>query len=254
MKEPLHISLVQTDLVWENPKDNCAKIGSMLEDVKPGLVVLPEMFSTGFTRDFTEKEPWLSLSWMQSLASAKGVSLYGSLAVAKEELAYNRGFWVSNDGTHHYYDKKHLFSYGGEHTVYTAGSQLLQTSLEGWVFRPLVCYDLRFPVWSRNKFPYYDVLVYVASWPAVRSSIWKSLLKARAIENQCYVIGVNRLGTDGYGLTYSGDSCVIDFKGDVLLDCGEEEGRFDLELSAIQLEDYRSKYPFLRDADKWDWV
>ncbi|MCD8538612.1 MAG: nitrilase family protein [Leadbetterella sp.] len=253
MKLSLNISLLQEDLTWENPPANHRLLESYFIAGSPAtdLIVLPEMFSTGFTRDFSEKEPYPSLTWMRELATARNSAVYGSVAVADGPAAYNRGFWVSPDGHFECYDKKHLFTYGKEHLTFHPGNTLLQAHVRNWSFRPLICYDLRFPVWSRNTRPYYDALIYIASWPVVRKEAWKALLKARAIENQCYVIGVNRVGTDGYGLEYSGDSCVIDFKGELLLDAGYRKGRFDVTLSYQDLQDFRQKFPFLEDADAW---
>lgn len=254
MKPVLNISLLQEDLVWEDPPANHRLAGDYFTAASPStdLIILPEMFSSGFTRDFSETEPYPSLSWMKALAAARSCAVYGSVAVTDGSAAYNRGFWVNPDGRFEHYDKRHLFTYGKEHLNFQPGSTLLHTGIANWTFRPLICYDLRFPVWSRNTRPHYDVLIYIASWPAVRKDAWKALLKARAIENQCYVIGVNRLGTDGYGLEYSGDSCVIDFKGDLLLDAGDRKGRFDFSLSYPELQDFRQKFPFLEDADEWE--
>lgn len=254
MKPALNISLLQEDWVWEDPTANHRLAGRYFTADSPAtdLIVLPEMFSSGFTRDFSEKQPYPSLSWMKALASACNCSVYGSVAVTDGPNAYNRGFWVNPEGSFVQYDKRHLFTYGKEHLTFQPGNTLLHTTIDNWTFRPLICYDLRFPVWNRNTKPYYDVLIYIASWPAVRKEAWKALLKARAIENQCYVIGVNRLGTDGYGLEYSGDSCVIDFKGELLVDTAARRGRFDLALSYEELQDFRQRFPFLEDADEWD--
>ncbi|MBX2952660.1 MAG: nitrilase family protein [Leadbetterella sp.] len=250
----MNIALLQEDLVWENPPANHRLAESYFSagSAPADLIVLPEMFSSGFTRDFTEKEPYPSLSWMKALARDRHCAVYGSVAVTDGAAAYNRGFWVNPDGSSEHYDKRHLFTYGKEHLAFQPGNTLLKTHIDNWTFRPLICYDLRFPVWSRNTRPHYDVLIYIASWPAVRREAWKALLKARAIENQCYVIGVNRVGIDGYGLEYSGDSCFIDFKGDLLLDAGDQKGRFDITLSYHELQDFRQKFPFLEDADEWE--
>lgn len=256
MINDLKISLLQANIVWENPNENHALVERFFNAHTPktDLILLPEMFSSGFTRDFTEVVPYPSLSWMKEMAKSQSASIYGSLAVNYNDRAYNRGFWVDVSGSERVYDKKHLFKYGKEHETFTGGSSVVQTSIDNWTFRPLICYDLRFPVWSRNVNPHYDVLIYIASWPEVRRNAWKSLLKARAIENQCYVIGVNRTGTDGYGINYSGDSCVIDFKGDVLLDAEGKEGRFDITLSFEELQAFRQKFPFLEDADNWQLI
>ena len=255
MKKDLKISLLQIAPVWENPAANQKLLERYFTPDSPStdLVVLPEMFSTGFTRDYTEKSSYPSLEWMKQLSEKQNAYVYGSIAASEDNQAFNRGFWVNPNGTIRSYDKKHLFRYGNEHHTFTAGNSILQVKTEHWTFRPLICYDLRFPVWARNTAPYYDILIYIASWPAVRSEAWKALLKARAIENQCYVIGVNRTGTDGYNLEYSGDSCVIDYKGNVLLNAENREGRFDLNLSYSELHDFRNKFPFLEDADSWSF-
>jgi omega-amidase len=256
LTQNLNISVLQWDLSWENPIENHEFVDTLFSqktDLSSDLVVLPEMFSSGFTRDFTEKPPYESLEWMKGLAQKQSCSIFGSLAVAESNKAYNRGFWVNPDGSSEFYNKKHLFKYGNEHHTFSAGDAILQTQLKGWMVRPLICYDLRFPVWARNTKPYYDILIYVASWPEVRRQAWLALLKARAIENQCYVIGVNRIGKDGYDISYSGDTCVFDFKGETLLDAGNAEGRFDITLSYSELQEFRQKMPFLEDADEWKW-
>ncbi len=256
MINDLKISLLQANIVWENPSENHALMERFFNTQTPktDLIVLPEMFSSGFTREFTETAPYPSLLWMKEMAKSQDSSIYGSLAVTDNDKAYNRGFWVEASGAETVYDKKHLFKYGKEHETFTGGNSIVQTSIGSWTFRPLICYDLRFPVWSRNVNSQYDVLIYVASWPELRINAWNSLLKARAIENQCYVIGVNRTGLDGYGLNYSGDSCVIDFKGDILLDAEDKEGRFDVTLSFDELQAFRQKFPFLDDADSWQFI
>ncbi|MFS0489073.1 nitrilase-related carbon-nitrogen hydrolase [Leadbetterella byssophila] len=237
--------------MWEDPKANQDLFSDYLKEAKSDLFILPEMFSTGFTRDFTETAPHSSLLWLKEQALGHQTALYGSIAWQEDDRAYNRGIWMNPQGDYKVYDKKHLFSYGNEQLTFSAGTNILQTEYVGWKFRPLICYDLRFPVWSRNTAPFYDVLIYIASWPEARRDAWKTLLKARAIENQAYVIGVNRIGKDGYNLSYSGDSCVIDFKGNVLLDAQSEKGRFNTSLSHEELQAFRSKYPFLQDGDKF---
>lgn len=254
MIENLKISFLQLSTLWENPIGNHRLIESYFpEKSSSQLILLSEMFSTGFTRDFQEKVPYESLEWLKHFAAKQNASVFGSVAVDDNGKSYNRGFWVSPKGEFQVYNKKHLFKYANEHLSFSAGNEILQTKIDNWSFRTNICYDLRFPVWSRNKAPFYDVLIYVASWPAVRSAAWKSLLKARAIENQAYVIGVNTVGEDGYGIQYSGDSCVIDFSGEVLIDAGNQEGRFDLELSYSELIKFRQNFPFLNDGDEWEF-
>lgn len=257
MTPDLHISVLQWDLLWEDPQANHAYIEDHFlhnSEVKTDLVILPEMFSTGFTKDFTEKGPYPSLEWIRSFVNKTDTTVFGSVAVSEQEHAFNRGLWVKPDGSFEVYNKKHLFKYAQEHQTFSAGHSLLTTEVKGWRVRPLICYDLRFPVWARNTKPFYDILIYVASWPEVRREAWISLLKARAIENQCYVIGVNRTGKDGYGISYAGDTLVFDYKGDTLLNAGNTTGRFDLSLSYLELQEFRAKFPFLEDADSWTWV
>lgn len=253
MIENLKISLLQLNLAWQNPSENHRLIERYFT-LGSDLLVLPEMFSTGFTRDYTEQAPYPSLAWMQDFAKNHQTHIYGSLAITENQKALNRGYWVSPDQQIQFYDKKHLFKYGKEHHTFSAGDKIIQPLIDNWTFRPLICYDLRFPVWARNTSPHYDVLIYIASWPELRRSAWINLLKARAIENQCYVIGVNRTGKDGYNLNYSGDSLVIDFTAEIVLDAGSEEGIFETSLSFKDLRDFRAKYPFLEDADNWQFI
>lgn len=255
MTENLKISILQTDLLWESPEKNHTLFENYFTEQSETthLIVLPEMFSSGFTREFTEKKPYPSLAWLQKLSKRQKAYVYGSIAAEDNKNSYNRGLWVKPDGNYTQYNKKHLFKYGKEHLAFTPGNSILQTSIDNWIIRPLICYDLRFPVWSRNTKPYYDILIYVASWPAARRDAWKSLLKARAIENQCYVIGVNRTGKDGNNLEYSGDSCVFDYNGVNIFEAEDRVGRFDITLSYLELLEFRKKFPFLEDADSWSW-
>jgi omega-amidase len=241
-------------LVWETPQANHTLLEKFFQAERTDLIVLPEMFSTGFTRNFAEQAPPPSLAWMKKLAAQEDAAVYGSIAWDESGEKFNRGTWVLPDGKYLKYDKKHLFSYGKEQEFFLPGDAVVQIPYSGWNIRPLICYDLRFPVWSRNVAPYYDILIYIASWPEARREAWISLLKARAIENQCYVIGVNRIGTDGYGLAYSGDSCIFDFSGKELLHAGSQVGRFDQTLDLQELQDFRLKYPFLNDADPFTLI
>lgn len=251
MTEALKISLLQLDLIWENPNENHRLAERILGNQKQDLIVLPEMFSSGFTHDFSETESYPSLLWLQNMARIRDTALFTSIAVSEGETHYNRGFWVTPDAKYQTYDKKHLFNYGKENLRFKPGNHSLQTEYKGWQIKPLICYDLRFPVWSRNIKPYYDLLIYTASWPHTRINHWMALLKARAIENQCYVVGVNRVGTDGYQLQYPGRSAVFDFKGELLLDAGSAEGCYDIELSYRDLKIYREHLPFMEDDDEW---
>jgi omega-amidase len=251
MNQNLNISLIQTDLVWENPQANFRNFEEKIytRTDNPDLIILPEMFNSGFSMNFSEKSPSKSLEWMTNVSKQKQSAIYGSVAISEGEYCFNRGCFVMPNGEQTFYDKKHLFKYGKEHETYTPGSESVTVSYKNWKIKPLICYDLRFPVWSRNTVPYYDLLIYVASWPMARIEAWKTLLKARAIENQCYVVGVNRLGQDGNGLSYNGQSLVIDYAGEILCDSKEDDAIFSTTLSLENLQTFRSKFPFLADAD-----
>lgn len=254
MNQNLNISLIQTDLAWENPQANFRNFEEKLNTLtdNPDLIILPEMFNSGFSMHFSEKKPSESLQWMSNLANKMQAALYGSIAISENDMSFNRGCFVKPDGEQHFYDKKHLFKYGKEHETYTAGSGPIILDYKNWKIRPLICYDLRFPVWSRNVAPYYDLLIYVASWPMPRIEAWKTLLKARAIENQCYVIGVNRIGKDGNGLNYNGQSLVVDYTGEVITNAENKDGIFSADLSFENLQNFRTRFPFLGDADAFE--
>jgi omega-amidase len=219
------------------------------------LIVLPEMFTTGFSmepRPLAESIPGPTLSWMQEQAAHCQAAITGSIICSAEGKYYNRLIWMRPDGTYATYDKRHLFAYAGEDAHYTAGTERLIVTLGPWTICPLICYDLRFPVWSRNTEPVYDVLIYLANWPSPRRTAWQKLLQARAIENQAYVVGVNRVGTDANGFHYQGDSCVVDFLGDPVFE--GQEGRVEITTTIIQrepLQEYRAKFPFLASAGKF---
>jgi len=249
-------TVIQTDLRWEDKEANLAHLSSMLEKV-PGetdLVVLPEMFTTGFSMNpasLAEPMDGPSVNWMKARSSAGNYALCGTLIIESDGKYYNRLIFVTPAGEIVKYDKRHLHSISGEHTVYTAGNEQVICSYKEYNFNMQICYDLRFPVWSRNRGTS-DVIIYSANWPAVRSYAWKSLLVARAIENQCYVLGVNRIGTGPDATSYSGDSVIIGPKGDILayLD-PDTEGVITAELSKESLEKYRADMPVWRDADKF---
>lgn len=248
----MKISIIQQDIVWKSIHENIQRADAAV-DAAPGadLYVLPEMFSTGFCTDpegIAECPDGESLSWMKSKASQTGAAIAGSIAVCDEGRYYNRFYFVSPDGTVSHYDKKHLFTYGGEHLHFTAGAERVVVEFKGVRILLEVCYDLRFPVWSRNRGDY-DMILYVASWPTGRVNAWKSLLVARAIENQCYVAGVNRVGSDPSN-EYTGASMVIDPYGHVIASC--EDGKqmtasADIDIPA--LDAFRAKFPVLRDSD-----
>jgi len=252
----LKVALVQTDLYWENTTANLAsleeKIATITELVD--IIVLPEMFSTGFTMNPASVAEPMNLTttkWMQQVAAQTGAVVMGSF-VAKEGTNYfNRLLWVEPDGTYDFYDKRHLFRMAREQESYTGGTKRIIKEWKGWKICPLICYDLRFPVWSRNVALDYDLLVYVANWPAIRSHVWNTLLQARAIENLSYVVGVNRVGNDGNGIPHTGDSAVIDFKGEVLERKSIEEGILIHTLQREALTTFRDKFPAFLDADEF---
>ncbi len=259
----LTFTLIQTKLYWEDAAANRKmfeeKINALQE--KTEVIILPEMFSTGFSMQpekYAETMDGETVEWMKKIASSKKIILTGSLMIKEDEAYFNRLIWMLPNGEYGYYDKRHLFAYGDEHNHYSAGSKRLIASAKGWKINLQVCYDLRFPVWSRqsrsyftNDIPEYDVLIYVANWPERRSLAWKTLLQARAIENQCYVIGVNRVGNDGNDVSHSGDSMVIDPLGEILYHKKEEEDIFTIPLNNLHLEAIRKRFPFWKDADKF---
>jgi len=258
----LNFTLVQTELGWEDKSANLKMLGQKINVIKEQthVVVLPEMFSTGFSmkpEQLAEKMDGPTVQWMRKTAAEKKIILTGSVIIEEEEKYFNRLIWMLPNGQYGYYDKRHLFAYGEEDNHYSAGKKRLIASVNGWKINLLVCYDLRFPVWARQQFDEernfeYDVLVYVANWPERRNVAWKSLLRARAIENQCYVIGVNRVGKDGNDIYHSGDSMVIDPLGEILYQKAHEEDVFTIQLSKERLKEVREKFQFWSDADAFE--
>lgn len=254
MKEILNLSLVQTDIIWQMPKENLQRYEDMLAPLKgkTDLIVLPEMFTTGFSmesRAMAESMNGISVVWMQQQASALGAATCGSLIIKEKGSYVNRFIFAHPDGRIDTYDKRHLFAMAGEHEFYEPGSERVIIEYLGWRICPQICYDLRFPVWSRNDLGY-DLLVYVANWPDQRAYDWRTLLKARAIENQCYVAAVNRVGSDANGHHYRGDSCVIDPGWrHTLAELSHAECIFTQIISASHLKAVRNKLPFLKDRD-----
>jgi len=249
----LELALIQTELAWQEPAANRAHFQALLDQARgTDLVVLPEMFSTGFSMhsaELAEAEDGPTTAWLREQARRINAVVCGSLIIQAADGSYrNRLLWARPDGSLAHYDKRHLFRMAGEHKHYAAGEQQLLLELNGWRIRPLICYDLRFPVWSRDPHST-DLLLYTANWPAARRQHWNRLLPARAIENLCYVAAVNRIGQDGKGHAYSGDSQVLDFQGDSLLQAGAEAGVFRVLLSAAQLAAYRQRFPADQDAD-----
>lgn len=258
----LKVTLLQTSLHWQDATANLAHFEAKLNgiDAETDLVLLPEMFTTGFTMSpKTSAEPHggIGLRWMMRMAAEKNCVITGSIAVEDKGLYYNRLYWVRPDGSYEMYNKRHLFRMAHEQEHYSAGDQKLIVELKGWKICPLVCYDLRFPVWSRNRLvnnaPEYDLLLYVANWPEARAYPWKQLLIARAIENQCYVAGLNRVGTDGNNHRYSGDSALINPRGELLSDPNAHQEICEtIELSYSYLEEFRKLFPLMLDADDFE--
>jgi omega-amidase len=252
----LDIALVQTTLVWHDCKANHAHFEELLEQAQGAdLVILPEMFTTGFSMDsetLAEPENGVTSKWLLAQAKRINAVVTGSIIVRAADGSHrNRLLWARPDGELLHYDKRHLFRMAGEHEHYSPGERQVQFELKGWRIRPLICYDLRFPVWSRGAQDT-DLLLYTANWPGARRQHWNRLLPARAIENLCYVAAVNRIGTDGKGFAYTGDSQVLDFQGESLLNIGEADGVFHVSLSAESLSAYRQKFPAYLDADTFE--
>jgi omega-amidase len=254
----IRIALIQTDLYWQDKTANLAMLEEKIWDLqgKTDLIILPEMFPTGFSMEAKKLAEPMNLTvskWMKQLASHTQAVVTGSAIITAGGQFYNRLLWVTPGGEMDHYDKRHLFRMADEQETFSAGQKLPIFNLKGWKFCPQVCYDLRFPVWSRNGWDDgeagYDVIFYVASWPAARTSAWDALLPARAIENLSYSIGVNRVGTDGNGIAYSGHSAAFDFKGEKILNLGEKEDYGVVSFSAQKLEEYRTKFPAWRDSD-----
>ena len=249
----LELALIQTSLAWQDPAANRAHFAALLEQARGAdLIVLPEMFNTGFSMDsstLAEPEDGPTSEWLREQAQALQAVVTGSLIIQTADGAYrNRLLWARPDGSVAHYDKRHLFRMAGEHKHFSAGEQQVLMQVKGWQVRPLICYDLRFPVWSCDP-QHTDLLLYTASWPAVRRNQWNRLLPARAIENLCYVAALNRIGEDGNGHAYSGDSQVLDFQGETLLVAGAADGVFRLTLRAADLAAHRQRFPAHQDAD-----
>jgi omega-amidase len=257
---PLNITLIQPDLRWEDKTANLQHFAQLIDGLagRTHLVVLPEMFSTGFSMQpgaLAEPMEGPTVAWMKEIAARKKVILTGSLIIEEKGNYYNRLIWMLPNGQYGVYDKRHRFAYAGEDEQYTSGHKRLIASVNGWKVNLLVCYDLRFPVWSRQQLqegePEFDLLVYVANWPERRSHAWKTLLQARAIENQSYVVGVNRVGNDGNNISHSGDSMVVDPLGEVVYHAPKEESVFTCTLQPEKLEEVRTRFPFWKDADEF---
>jgi predicted amidohydrolase len=258
MHQPLRITLIQSLLSWENKDANLEMFSNKISRLKEetDLILLPEMFSTGFTMNasaFAEPMDGPSVEWMRRISAEKKCAVAGSLIISEKGKFYNRLIWMKPDGDYFYYDKRHLFRLAHEEQTYTAGQSKLIVELNGWKILPLVCFDLRFPVWSRRtKNADYDVLLYVANWPERRVTAWSQLLIARAIENQCYGVGVNRVGNDGNDIYHSGESAVINYKGEEISGISAHEESIEtVALHKDEMEEFRSHLPFLEDADSF---
>ena len=287
--QDLSVTIIQTDLFWENPTANLANIEEKMAQISlpTDLIILPEMFTTGFTMNakaLAEPVNFTAFKWLKQQAKRTQAVITGSFIVKEGEQFFNRLVWMRPDGSFDIYDKRHLFRMGEEDKTFTAGTKRLVVELKCWRICPLICYDLRFPVWSRNSYEEkqrkeekgdinlenltpqtsnlkpqtssinYDLLIYVANWPSVRSQVWDILLQARAIENQSYCIGVNRVGKDGMGLDYAGNSAIIDFKGNRLFYQKESEVIYNHILNKKELEDFRNKFPAYLDSDEFEII
>ncbi|MFM7645963.1 MAG: amidohydrolase [Sphingomonadales bacterium] len=257
----LTLSLIQTSLFWEDKAANLNHFEAQLALLqgKTQVVVLPELFSTGFsmnTEQLAESMDGPSVQWMRTMAHQFQLIITGSLMIKENGHCFNRLLWMLPNGELGFYDKRHLFAYAGENLHYRQGAKRLIASVNGFRVNLQICYDLRFPVWSRqqskNGQPEYDLLIYVANWPERRRVAWMSLLQARAIENQCYVIGVNRVGQDGQQIYHSGDSMVINPLGEVLFTKKDEPCVHTLTISKESLQGYRQQFPFLKDGDAFE--
>jgi len=253
VKKKINISLIQSNLFWGNVDKNLAHFANLISQIKkPDIILLPEMFNTAFfpsAYHLAENMNGKTVNWMKKIAKQKNCAICGSLMIKEEGKKYNRLIWVAKNGGISTYDKRHLFSLIKENEIFSKGKDRLVIESDGWKICPLICYDLRFPVFSRNNINY-DILIYLANWPVKRIDAWNTLLKARAIENQCYTIGVNRVGVDGDGISFNGHSKVLDALGNELLSSTEnKEVVLQIEISIDDLNRIRRKMNFLKDKD-----
>lgn len=251
--QDLKIALIQTNLVWEDPGANLSHLGGILDDIREpvDLIVLPEMFPTGFTMEadpFSEEMNGPSMEWMKKMARKHNCHITGSIIIEEDGKYFNRLIWYRQDGTFEKYDKRHLFSLAGEEKTYTPGRELLQVTCNGWKIRPLICYDLRFPVWCRND-SHYDLMLFVANWPEKRIQHWRTLLIARAIENQSFVLGVNRVGDDGNEVYHNGNSMIISPSGKVIEEETDSETILIENLKYDAVAGFRAHLSALDDMD-----
>ena len=259
--QDLKINLVQADLIWEQPEKNLQNFDQKLSGLRgqQHLVVLPEMFNTGFTmngKDFAEEPGGKAFQWMKTKSAELDCVITGSILCKENGEYYNRLVWMRPDGSYEIYNKRHLFRFGNEHQHFVPGTSKLIVEINGWHVCPLICYDLRFPVWAKNTYREghfeYDLLLYVANWPERRKHHWKALLQARAIENLSYTAGLNRIGTDGIGTTHSGNSIVFSPRGELIIEAPEhKEENTIVTLSAKELLDYRERFNVGLDWDEF---
>ena len=263
INKPLRVSLVQGATRWHDLAGNREYYGALARSLKgqSDLIVLPETFTSGFTNETlgnAETMQGAGLAWMKALAAEVGAVITGSMVIREGERCFNRLVWMRPSGQFDIYDKRHLFRMAQEHTRYGDGKQRLIVELNGWRICPMVCYDLRFPVWIRNRYDRtaerfdYDLLIFVANWPAPRRYAWQTLLRARAIENLSYCIGVNRVGVDGNDLAYAGDSAALDFLGQPLVELGAQEQIVTITLDPAALAAHRERFPAWMDADEFN--
>jgi omega-amidase len=250
----MKLTLIQPDIIWENKSGNLERLGDMISKIPAGadIIILPEMFNTGFsviTGDLSEPPYSGTFNWMQSIARKHNCGVCGSYIVSENGNFYNRWIFVSPDNEPLKYDKRHLFSLSGEDKMFTRGRERIVFNFRGMRICPNVCYDLRFPVWSRNRNDY-DLLINSSNWPESRRDVWITLLKARALENQCFVAGVNRIGTDGTGIKYCGDSMILGPKGEIIAEGKQnQESLISGDILINELSDFRKKFPVTNDAD-----
>jgi omega-amidase len=257
----LIISIIQTNLIWQNPQANMDLLSSKIEALpaRTQLIILPEMFTTGFSMDVSlaEEMDSSSMNWMRQMAIKASAVITGSIMIQQDGHVFNRLIWMRPDGTYECYDKRHLFRMANEHEHFDAGNSRPVFEINSWKICPLICYDLRFPVWSRNQVENelydYDLLIYVANWPERRTHAWKSLLVARAIENQSFVAGVNRVGLDGNDVSYSGDSIVLNYLGEAISREAKHSDFIEtITISRSELDNFRKTFPAGLDADKFN--
>lgn len=257
----LTISIVQSDLAWENTRQNLDNFSEKISRIKvpTDLIILPEMFNTGFAIEPEKVAGTMdgtAMEWLKNTALEKNCVVTGSLIIRENGKFYNRLVWMRPDRTFDFYDKRHLFRMGDEHLRFSNGSKRLVTEIKGWKIRPLICYDLRFPVWAKNSYSEgqyeYDLIIYVANWPGRRSYAWKHLLIARAIENQCYVAGANRIGIDGKGIPHQGDSMVLNFKGKPVVELPPSvEDTETVTLLYSKMQEFRNEFTVGLDWDSF---